>query len=73
MPTSTQERIEDALQQLVERLVPVNEGESDEAADERYYKAFDSAKSIIENVAPPVIERDEHHVAELVRRRRMSL
>lgn len=71
MPGSTQQRIEDALSQLVERLQPLVEGEDEAAADERYFNAYDTAKDLIDNVDAPAVAPDENHVAEIIKRRRM--
>ena len=69
MPSSAQQRIEDALSQLVERLQPTFEGEDEGLADERYFKAFDTAKELIEKVDAPTVAADENHVADLIKRR----
>ena len=70
MPGSTpEERIEDALSQLVERLQPSIEGEDDAAADERYFRAFDIANGIIQNVPAPAVQANENHLADVITQR----
>ncbi|KAL9054851.1 MAG: hypothetical protein Q9162_003883 [Coniocarpon cinnabarinum] len=69
MPETPEERIESALSQLVERLQPSTEHEDEVASDERYFRAFDAAKEIIQSVEAPAIAHDENHIADLIRRR----
>lgn len=69
MPGTAEQRVEEALSQLVERLQPTIEGEDEEAGNERYFRAFDTAQELIQNVSPPAIVADENHVAELIKRR----
>ena len=69
MPGTTSERIEDALSQLVERLQPVVESEEEAVSDERYFRAFDTAKELVQNVGLPAVVHDETHIADLIKRR----
>lgn len=69
MSRTSQQRIDDAVSQLVERLLPTFEGEEDAAADERYFKALDNTKDVIDNTNAPEVVHDEGHIAELIRRR----
>ena len=71
MPGATSSRIEDALSQLVEHLQPTAAADNDEEADQRYFRAFDTAKYILENAEQPAIVPDENHAADAIRRRRM--
>jgi len=48
MSRSTEERVQDALQKLLARIVPTYPDEDDETADERFEQAFDVANDIIE-------------------------
>lgn len=73
MSRSAQQRVEDALSQLVERLVPTVDGEDETAADDRFYQAFDFAKETIGQADPPDVVPDQNHVADLIRRKRESL
>jgi len=48
MSKSTEERVQHALQQLLERIVPTYPDEDDVTADERFEEAFNVASDIIE-------------------------
>jgi len=71
MSRTPQQRIDDALSQLVERILPPVEGEDETAADERYFKALDLTKDSIDNFNAPPVVHDEAHVAELIRSTRL--
>jgi len=48
MSKSTEERVQHALQQLLERIVPTYPDEDDATADERFEEAYNVASDIIE-------------------------
>lgn len=48
MSKTREQRVEDALSQLVERIVPAYLDEDDEAAGERIRNALDFARGVIE-------------------------
>lgn len=66
--SSRDHRIQDALSQLVERLLPLDEDEDESAADERYNRALEVAQNTLEDANAPSVVADEGHIADLIRR-----
>ncbi len=48
MSKTREQRVEEALSQLVERTLPFNQNEDEAAADERYDNALDVVKDILD-------------------------
>lgn len=69
---TSQQRIDEALGQLVERLLPTFDGEEEAAADERYFKALNYTKDTIDKTDAPAVVQDEGHVADLIQRTSMT-
>lgn len=67
MSKTRDERVSDALSQLVDRALPPNDDEA--IADERFYRALDSARDIIERAEPTSIQPDVNHIADLIKRK----
>ncbi|KYG43565.1 hypothetical protein M433DRAFT_156562 [Acidomyces richmondensis BFW] len=69
MTSTREERVENALQQLLERLVPQYPGEDEAAADQRWDEANEVARKLIEREREPRVAEDVNHAAELIKRR----
>lgn len=69
MANTQERRVEEALSQLVDRLLPIDPEENGDAADDRYYNALDRAKEIIERADTSAIPLDAQHVSEQIRKR----
>ncbi len=48
MSKTREQRVDDALTQLVDRTLPSPQAEDDVAADERYYQALERARDVID-------------------------
>ena len=48
MSKTTESRVQDALSQLVDRILVSNPGEDEDLADQRYCQALDRAKEVID-------------------------
>ncbi|KAK4941494.1 Microtubule-nucleating Tub4p (gamma-tubulin) complex component, partial [Elasticomyces elasticus] len=68
MSTSREQRVDDALSQLVERLVPLEADEDEAAADRRYDEALEFARAGMDST-PALPAADVNHVSDLVKRR----
>lgn len=69
MSRTPQQRVEDALSQLVTSLVPALEGEDETLADDRFYESFDRARDLLDTTAAPAIAHDENHVSDIIKSR----
>ncbi|KAK3077657.1 hypothetical protein LTS18_009651, partial [Coniosporium uncinatum] len=69
MSKSTEERVQHALQQLLERIVPTYPDEDDVTADERFEEAFNVASDIIESTGDSPLSSDVNHAADLIKRK----
>ncbi|KAF2399610.1 spindle pole body component alp6 [Trichodelitschia bisporula] len=69
MSKSTEERIDNALWQLLERTVPIYPEDDDETADQRLDDAFAFARNAIASAADTAVGPDVHHAADLIKRR----
>ncbi|TKA30805.1 hypothetical protein B0A50_02525 [Salinomyces thailandicus] len=72
MATTREERVENALQQLLERLVPQDpedEDEDDAHADQRWEDANNVARSLLIERPEPSVAEDVNHAADLIKRR----
>ena len=69
MSGARDDRINQALEGLIESLLPQNDSEEDAIADERYFRALESAQDSLESEPYPSIAQDEGHVADLIRRK----
>ena len=71
MSTTRTDRVENALQQLLERLVPPQAPDEDESlADQRWDDANELARTHLDSSAPePSVVEDVNHAADLIRRR----
>ena len=69
MAEARDDRINQALEGLVESLLPQDETEDDAVADERYWRAVESAQDTLDSAQDPSIAEDEGHVADLIRQR----
>ena len=63
--------MDDALQQLLERLVPQYPDEDEATADQRWNDANELARDTIDRETEPSIAEDVNHAADLIRRRLM--
>ena len=69
MSTTRQERVENALQQLLERLVPQYVDEDEALADQRWDEANEIARGLIDEHAEPAVLEDVNQAADLIKRR----
>jgi gamma-tubulin complex component 3 len=69
MASTKEERVENALQQLLERLVPQYPDEAEETADQRWDEANEIARDLIEREPEPSVAEDVNHAADLIKRR----
>ena len=69
MSSPREERVENALQQLLERLVPQYPDEDEATADQRWDQANDIARTYIEREPELAVVEDVNHVADLIRRK----
>jgi len=69
MTSTREERVENALQQLLERLVPQHPGEDETTADQRWDEANEVARDLIEREPEPRVAEDVNHAADLIKRR----
>jgi gamma-tubulin complex component 3 len=64
-----QERIDIALSQLVEHLVPVYADDDNNAIDQRLDEAYAHAHHLIDQAGDSAIAADVHHAADLIRKK----
>ena len=69
MSMSESARVEKALQQLLERLVPQYPDEDEATADQRWEEANELARDHIDRDAEPGVVEDVNHAADLIRRK----
>lgn len=69
MTSARQERVDNALQQLLERLVPQYPDEDEAAADQRWDEASEIARDLIDREPEPSVAEDVNHAADLIKRR----
>ncbi|KAI7520223.1 hypothetical protein KC331_g20327, partial [Hortaea werneckii] len=69
MATTREERVENALQQLLERLVPQDPDEDEALADQRWDEANEIARHHLTAEQEPSVEEDVNHAADLITRR----
>ncbi|OCK76116.1 hypothetical protein K432DRAFT_385682 [Lepidopterella palustris CBS 459.81] len=67
MSKSQEERVEHALTQLLEHILPSYPGEDPAAADERFDDAFDFAFDSINSAGAPLIASNVNHVSDLIK------
>lgn len=63
------ERVEHALNELLERVVPEYEDDDEETANERFASAFEFAMGELTAAGDPSLVPDVHHIASLIDRR----
>lgn len=69
MASTREERVDNALQKLLERLVPAHEDEDEATADQRWDEANELARSYIDAEPDPSIAEDVNHAADLIKKR----
>ncbi|GAB7358815.1 hypothetical protein MBLNU230_g4039t1 [Neophaeotheca triangularis] len=69
MATTQAERVDNALQQLLERLVPSYPDEDEATADQRWDEANELARSYIDAEPEAHIAEDVNHAADLIKRK----
>ncbi|KAK3071483.1 Microtubule-nucleating Tub4p (gamma-tubulin) complex component [Teratosphaeriaceae sp. CCFEE 6253] len=70
MATTREERVDNALQQLLERLIPPqSQHESEAAADQRWDDANELARDLLDRDPEPGTADDVNQAADLIRRR----
>ncbi|KAF2766362.1 spc98 like protein [Teratosphaeria nubilosa] len=69
MSSSREERVENALQQLLERLVPQYPDEDEATADERWDEANEVARNLVDAEPEASVAEDVNHAADLIQRR----
>ncbi|KAK3054708.1 Microtubule-nucleating Tub4p (gamma-tubulin) complex component [Extremus antarcticus] len=73
MTSTREERVENALQQLLERLVPPQTSDEDEAtADQRWDEANELARNHIDAEPEPGVVEDVNHAANKIKRRLLA-
>ena len=68
-PRSREERVEDALSELVDLALPPPTEDNDPDSDARYLELLDLAQDTLEHASEPSIAPDVHHVSELIERK----
>lgn len=68
MSSSREERVDNALQQLLERLVPQDPADDEAIADQRWDEANELARSLIDSESQPAVVEDVNHAADLIKR-----
>ncbi|KAK5117037.1 hypothetical protein LTR62_006758 [Meristemomyces frigidus] len=70
MPSTREERVDDALQSLLERLIPPQfEDEAEALADQRWDEANELARDLIDREPEASIADDVQHAADSIKRR----
>lgn len=69
MTSTREERVENALQQLLERLVPQYPDEDEATADQRWDEANEVARDLIDREPEASVAEDVNHAADLIKRR----
>ncbi|KAK4540410.1 hypothetical protein LTR36_009267 [Oleoguttula mirabilis] len=69
MASTREERVDNALQQLLERLVPQYADEDEATADQRWDEANEVARELIDRDPEPSVAEDVNHAADLIKRR----
>lgn len=69
MSSSREERVENALQQLLERLVPQYADEDEASADKRWDEANEIARTYIDREPDAGVVEDVNHAADLIKRK----
>lgn len=69
MAEARDDRISRALEGLVESLLPQDDTEDDAVADDRYWRAVESAQETFDSAQNPSVSADEGHVADLIRQK----
>ncbi|KAK3115646.1 Microtubule-nucleating Tub4p (gamma-tubulin) complex component [Teratosphaeriaceae sp. CCFEE 6253] len=70
MATTREERVDNALQQLIERLIPAQlPNENEAAADQRWDDANELARDLLDRDPEPGMADDVNQAADLIRRR----
>lgn len=68
MSRTREERVNDALSQLVDRALP--QTEDDPASDDRFYRVLDRVRDIVDNSTNvPAVSADVNHVGDLIKRK----
>lgn len=66
------ERVEHALNELLERVVPEYDDDDEESANERFAGAFEYAMEELTAAGDPLLVPDVNHIASLIDRAGMS-
>ncbi|KAK5133758.1 hypothetical protein LTR08_007408 [Meristemomyces frigidus] len=69
MTSTREERVDNALQQLLERLVPQYPDEDEATADQRWDEANEVARDLIDRDPEPSVAEDVNHAADLIKKR----
>ena len=69
MTSTREERVDNALQQLLERLVPQYPDEDEATADQRWDAANETARGFIDQQPEPSVAEDVNHAADLIKKR----
>ncbi|RDI81014.1 hypothetical protein Vi05172_g8925 [Venturia inaequalis] len=69
MSKPSEQRVDYALEQLIERTVPSYPDDDDAALDERVDDALAFAREVIEGAGEPAVTSDVHHAADLIKKR----
>lgn len=72
MTSTREERVENALQQLLERLVPQYPDEDEAQADQRWDEANEVARDLLTSEPEPAVLEDVNHAADLIKRRLLT-
>ena len=67
MSSTREERVENALQQLLQRLVPQDPNEDEATADQRWDEANEIARTHLDAQAEAGVVEDVNHAADLIR------
>ena len=67
------ERVEHALNELLERVIPQDADEDDEIADQRIEEAFEFAMEELTTAGDPSLVPDVNHIATLIERKGMAV
>ena len=70
MSKTREQRVDDALSQLIERLTPYLEDEDEASADEKFQTNLEHARNSLDTNAAPAVAQDVGHVSELIKRKR---
>ncbi|KAF1987542.1 hypothetical protein K402DRAFT_375659 [Aulographum hederae CBS 113979] len=72
MSKTQEERVQHALQNLLERIVPTYPDEDEATADDRFEDAYNFASDVIASSKDTTLASDVNHAADLIRRKLVS-